>query len=102
MYRAAIRDGLELHLVNGRLFLTSEAYPDKQISMSMDAVNGLLSYLAQAGVIAGHIKFVEAHPGGAVVYRLAVEDPAHLEDMVSCDLLVHKGEVSDFAPVGDF
>ena len=57
MSKAVVIDGYEFHLLNGRLWITSEADPDKQVSLSPEAVKGLIEYINRIPE--------ENEPGGA-------------------------------------
>ena len=93
---AEIHDGIELHMVGDRLYITSETEPDKQVSLSPEALDGLLSYLAKVGVIAGKVEHVEKGLGGAHIYRLT------LQDRTALGMLVFEGDAEITAPMRYF
>ena len=45
MSKAIIVAGYEFHMVNGKLFITSEENPDTQVALSPEAVKALVEYI---------------------------------------------------------
>jgi hypothetical protein len=95
-------DGIELHMVGDRLFITDVEQPEKQVSLSARALDGLVEYLSAVGAIAGRVQFLKTHTWGSHLYRLVIEDRDNRETDISLDFIVYEGEVEDFAPVGSY
>ena len=93
---------LEFHRVGDRLFITDVKQPEKQLSMNVEAVDGLMGYLATVGLISGRVQVIGKLKGGTLVYRAALEDRRNLEDTVSFDIAVYEGEAEEVGPVGFF
>ena len=51
MHKAARTEEHEFHMVNGKLFITSESDPDQQVALSIEEVNVMLEYLYRVGVL---------------------------------------------------
>src|SRR6202030_1932471 len=100
--RAEVFDGVEMHVVADRLFLTSVEEPDKQVSLSASAIEGLMDYLTATGAIGGWVQYAEAGEGGAHIYRLTIEDREHPAKSEVMGMAVHEVDVELVETAGYF
>ena len=93
MNQAEVFDGVEMHEVAGKLFLTSVEEPDKQVALSAAAIEGLMGYLTAMGAIGGWVQYSEKGIGGAHIYRLTIEDREHPKKSEAMGMVVEEASV---------